>query len=542
MKIKLRWLMKSRRRAKSGAVAVSLLFGALILGACGGGSSDESDTPGAAVSEIQTTDNPQPGGTLDIATPLEPATLDPAVGQTDAGSQHAQDLIFDRLVDVRPGSFETEPGLAESWTLSPDKSTMTFELRDASFSNGTPVTSRDVKFSLERAIDPEVDPGFADAVAAQFKSISTPDDRTVVFKEPGPALVSWLSFLPCSIISQEAFEEMGAKEFGLNPVGAGSGPFELVKWTQGESVEYTRNPNFWRDGLPYLDAVNLLIVPDDNTRMLKIRSGEVQAADDVPYSQTESLSTADGLRVESSEIAAVYGPWISSAGPLKDVEVRQALNYAAPKEAIIDVALAGQGEPFNSFIPAMKYWDESIPAYPDDVEKAKELMAQSSVPDGFDLELVVQGGDAVSEQTAEILQDAWGEIGVNVRVQQLEKGAFNARLFEGEFQALLQPPSAASSDIPSEDEFAFVLTTPFFRDVFHHNDPKLNQLAQQAQETFDEDERQELFSQYQAQIMENPMNVPITLARSRTALSDEVQNFGYVPMNWYYLDETSLSP
>lgn len=483
------------------------------------------------------------GGTLDIATPLEPISLDPQAGQTDAGSQHAQDLIFDRLVEVRPGSADIVPGLAASWKLSSDRRSMTFHLRDAKFSDGAPVTSKDVKFSLDRASDPNVNPNFADSLNQQWSSITTPDSKTVVlhFDGPSPAVLAWLSFMPCAIISEAAFEKIGdEKEFARAPIGAGSGPFELVKWDKGQRVELIRNPNYWREGLPYVDAVNLLYIPDDNTRMLEVRSGEVDIADDVPYSQIDALDAADGVHVQTTKVAAQYGPWLSSSGPLKEPAVRQALQYAMPKEDIIKVALAGHGEPTSGFLPPIKYSDPDIPPYPYDVDKAKELIANSSVAAGFDLEIVVQAGDAVSRQTAQILQDAWSDIGADVDVVSLEVGAFNDRIFNGDFEAIIQPPVAASSDIPSEDEFAVVLTTPAFEQIFRHVDPKLRQLAKQIQGTWDEDERRQSFSEYQRQELENPVSATIATGVSRSAVRDNVSGFNYVLMNWFYLDETSI--
>ncbi len=168
----------------------------------------------------------QRGGTLQLASAVEPITLDPNRGQTDPGSQHAQVLIFERLVSLEPGSAEVKPGLAESWKLSDDKRSMTFKLRDAKFSDGSPVTSEDVKFSLDRAADEETDPNFGASLRQMISSITTPDPRTVVihFTGPQPAILPYMVLAPCSIVSKKAFERIGAKRFGVAPTDAGPVP------------------------------------------------------------------------------------------------------------------------------------------------------------------------------------------------------------------------------------------------------------------------------------------------------------------------------
>jgi peptide/nickel transport system substrate-binding protein len=519
-------------------VAALLALAALSLAACGGSGTSSTNTSGEADANAGPA---QRGGTLKVGTAFEPTTLDPAIGQTDPGSQHAQVLIFDRLVTVEPGSVEIKPSLAESWKLSADKRSMTFKLRDAQFSDGSPVTSADVKFSLARAVDPKVDATFAESLQRIIASVTTPDSRTVVvhFDGPQPAVLSWLAFAPCSIVSQRAFERIGAKRFGVAPVDAGSGPFKLVKWTRGQSVQLVRNPHYWQKGLPYLDGVDLQLVSDDNTRLLDLRSGGLDVADDVPYSQLDAISKVPGIRLQVRPVAAVFGPFLSGRGPLKDVKVRQALNYATPRDAIVKVALHGQGELAGSWIPPMKYPDARPEPIPLDVAKARQLIAASDHPDGFELELLIQSGDAVSRQTASMLQDAWKQIGVDLNIQSVETGSFISRAFAGDFQAFLGPPTIASSDIPSEDEFAVELTTPVWENtILGHADPVLRSLSKQLNGTWDESVRRELYKRYMLRMQEDPVFVPIALASARSATREQVHGFDYVLMNWLYLTRT----
>ena len=502
--------------------------------ASGGGGQETSGSSGP----------PQRGGTLTIATPLEPITLDPNSGELDAGTQHVLGLVFDRLLEVEPGSSKLVPSLAESWKLDREANTATFQLRKAEFSDGSPVTATDVKFSFERALDPNVDPNFSEALSGLIQSISTPDQQTVVlhFAGPTPAIFPYLTIATLSIVSQKAFDQLGEERFAELPLDAGSGPFKVVKWDKGQSVELVRNPHYWQEPEPYLDKIVTVYVPNDNTRILDVKSGQVDVADEVPYSQLESIESTPDVKLLVTPIDAIDTVFLKAIGPLKSVGVRQALNYATPKEDIQDVVFGGNGDIANSIIPPMRYWDSSIKPYPFDVEKAKSLLAREGLPEGFGLQLLIQSGDETSRQIASILQSAWGEIGVDVSIQTLDAASLGGRWVNptAQWQAILFPPSAVSSDIPSEDEFAINLSGKFFGEVFAFTDPKLESLITQIEGTWNEDTRRKLFSDFQAEELANPIGVPIVVASSRTVLRENVEEFGYVSLNRWTLAKTWL--
>ncbi len=515
-------------------LAVAVGGSVAALAGCGSAGSSSSEASGP----------PQRGGTLTIATPVEPVSLDPAVGATDPGSQHAQTLLYSRLLEVQPGSIDLVPGLAESWGLSADRRSATFHLRSARFSDGAPVTSEDVKFSLERAMQVKIDPNFGESLTKLIQSISTPNARTVVlhFAGPRPAVFYYLAFTPFGVVSKRVFDRLGAKRFAVEPRGAGSGPFELVKWNKGQSLELARNPYYWRTGLPYLNRVNLIRVPDDNTRLLDVRSGQVDVADEIPYSQLNSIAASPGVKLHLAQIAAVDMPVFSISGPLRSQAIRQALNYATPTEVIKKIVFANRGAIANSIIPPMKYWDSRVKPYSYDPAKAKQLLSQAGYPDGFSVPLVITSGDEVSRQTATILQNAWAKIGVKLKVEVVDETTIATRSSEARSQILLFPPTSWSSDIPSEDEYAIniVHSQTEVGEIFSAPDATLRRLLRGIEGTWNEATRHKLFAEYQQEQMNNPVAIPIVVADARTALRDDVQGFGYVAMNWLYLDRTWL--
>jgi peptide/nickel transport system substrate-binding protein len=539
-----RWV---RAHAGFSKVAFCAAVGATAVGvaACGGGSGTSGAGTGNATT-VSSSGPVQKGGTLTIASPLEPVSLDPNVGETDAGSQHIQTLVFERLIEINPDTNKLEPGLASSWQLDRKANTATFHLRQAQFSSGLPVTSADVKFSFERAMNPEIDPAFAETYIGLIESVTTPDPHTVVlhFEGPRPAVFPYLTMATLSVVSKKAFEELGAQKFAALPTGGGSGPFEVVKWDKGQFVELAANPHYWQKGKPYLEGVKTVNVPDDNTRILDIKSGQVDVADELPYSQLAAIEATSGVKLQITPLYAQDTIFFKAEGDLKSKDVRQALNYATPKEVIKEVVFHNQGAIGNSIIPPMKYWDSEVPPYPLDVKKAKELLAKAGYPNGFNIELLSQGGDETSRQIGSILQDAWGKIGVDVSLQTLDAGSLLTRWTTpgAHWEAILFPPSAVSSDIPTEDEFAINFPSAFFEEIFGLHDPKLHELIGEIEGTWDEAKRKELFGEYQQEQMDNPIGIPIVVASARTALRENVEDFKYVSLNRWNLTDTWLGP
>jgi peptide/nickel transport system substrate-binding protein len=288
----------------------------------------------------------------------------------------------------------------------------------------------------------------------------------------------------------------------------------------------------------------LRYVPDDNTRILDIKSGSVDIADDIPFSQLDSLSTAEGVNLLVRQISAVDTIYLNEKAkslPLKETEVRQALNYATPREDIARVVYAGKAPVANSMIPKIKYWDENVKPYPYDIDKAKQLMAKSSRPDGFPLELTIVGTDEVSKQVAQIVQDSWGEIGVDVSVRTVDFGTLNENFFAGDWEALKFLPTSSSSDVPIDDELVNGFLGADYEGFFTgwRNKRVQDKIAEVLTE-LDESARPEMFSEIQQGAMDDPPFVPLVFTPGRAAYRDHVEGFEFVTTNWWRLDQVSL--
>ncbi len=533
---------KSSRRARvwtlRGAVVAALLSLGIALAACGSG-----DSTGGTDSASTAAGDPVAGGTLTFARSLDAeAGLNP-INAPNNGSIFTIQQIFDQLVEVQ-GS-ELVPGLAKSWSHTSDGLEWTFKLRDAQFSNGDPVTAEDVQFSIERFADPKINVNYA-TLGSSIKSVDVVDDHTVkiTLSATDGAFLDNIAMFAAAIVPKKIVEKEGDKAFGEDPIG--SGPFMVTEYKRGQETVLERNPHYWRTGEPYLDSVVFKFVPDANTRTLQLRSGEADVADAIPYNQVQSLESTDGINVEVANSLKWDSIFFNTKeAPLDDVKVRQALNYATPKDQILKTVLFGNGTVANSQIPQTEFWDESIDPYPYDIGKAQELMSQSSVPDGFDLELQIPSGDAVEKQTAEIIQSEWAKIGVNVKIDPRDFGTMFGDWLEGKGgQAATFPGDALSSDTLSDDEIAALMYDPAAGlnslGTFYDN-KKIVQLLADAKGTINEDQRAKDFSEVQQMGLDDPPAVPLYFTKSIAGYQDTVQNFQTYPIGWWNLREVWLS-
>jgi len=485
------------------------------------------------------------GKTIVMARDSEPLSLNPiGDGSADNGSIFMIVQIFDTLVETQDAPLP-QPALAESWEVSDDSLTWTFKLRESvMWSNGDPLTCEDVKYSIDGFGDPEVNT-FYSGFGSAIESTECVDESTFVVQlnRVEGAFLDYLSTMPASIRPMAIYEELGSDGFSENPVG--SGPYMVREWVRGERLVLDKNPYYWKEGKPYVDTFIIEYVPDENTRMLKIESGEAQIATEVPYAQIERIDALDGVSVLIEDVMAWDAVWFNvTQPPLDDINVVRALNYATPKEAMLESLMNGAGEIANHVIAKVKYWDETVEPYPYDMEKANEYMAQSSVPNGFDLNCLIVAGDQVERQQAEILQQEWAELGVNMTIEAVDVSTIWERWTGGGEQCFTYPGAGLSSDALSDDNLAVV----FFdytggADSFwtSWNNERAIELVAEAGGTIDEEARRTAFYELQQLAMDEYPAVPLFFIKARTALADNVTGFKTLPVKWWNFEEVDIS-
>jgi peptide/nickel transport system substrate-binding protein len=477
---------------------------------------------GPAAAGVQA--KPKHGGTLRLAHNQDVASLLPEDAAAANHWMHHQ--IYDQLVEQFPGASLPKPGLAKSWEVEKSGAYI-FHLRDAEFSNGLPVTAADVKFSLDRFANPNIDKSYK-FVAASIKNVRVRGPRTVevTLNSKDGAILEDLGIFMASIISKRVHDRTGDKGYASNPVG--SGAFRLKRWQRGRVVELVRNKNYWRKGKPYLDGVNYLFVTDENARILQVQSGQVDVAVPIPFAQIDRLQSA-GVRVQI-EPAAVFGHIFvnNNFKPLGDENVRLALNYAVPRAAIAKTVFGGRVQVANSVLPRMDFWDKTVKPYPYNLAQAKQFLAKSSVPRGFTLPYIFVSTDVEMKQVAQIIANSWSQIGVNVQLQGLDLNSVVDALTHENYAVITFFPDGFSSDTASPDELTLGLFDPDagFNSFFtQYSDATARRLAHQAHASTNLKTRRKLYHQLQRYGMAHPPWIPLFFTPTRTALRKKVHGF-----------------
>ena len=392
----------------------ALGLGGLSLAACG------SSSPTGA-SSTSSTGAPRKGGTLTMARSGDIVTFDPRVLSDNMSLWGAWDTIYRGLVRANATGSAFAPELAESWTLSSDSRTYTFKLRPGlRFSDGSPLKASDVVFSIGLlAFDKKSIQSFEYAPGMK---LSAPNDHTVVVQYPKPALGQLAVIGINPVISEAWYKQNGTAKLANAPTGAGAGPWVFSSWSKGSKVVLKANPYYWDKPKPYLDEVVFTVVADANSQVLQLQSAAVDIATAPPVNQLPALKTQSGITVQTSLLFGAYVILPNFNRPqFRDPKVRQAMNYAVDKSALITTVMHGYATPQNSVMPGgMEYHDSTNPPWPYDVAKAKQLMGQSSYPHGFSTTLLVAAGDPLQQGVATIVKSQLAQIGINVSIQLVE--------------------------------------------------------------------------------------------------------------------------
>ncbi|MBY3379414.1 ABC transporter substrate-binding protein [Rhizobium laguerreae] len=414
-------------------------------------------------------ETPKQGGDIVVTYKDDITTLDPAIGYDWVNWSMIKSL-YSRLMDYAPGTPNPVPSLAESFTVSPDGLTYTFKLhKDVKFSNGREVVASDVKYSIERAVDPKTQgpgagffgaiKGFEDETGGKTTTLSgieTPDDSTVIFNlsRPDATFLHVLAINFASVVPKEAVEA-AAGDFGKKPVG--SGTFILKDWTIGQQLVFERNKDYFVKGVPYIDSFKVEVGQEPLVALLRLQKGEVDIAGDgiPPAKFLEIKNSADGAQmiVDGEQLHTGYITLNTKVKPFDNVKVRQALNMAINKDRITRI-LNGRATPANQPLPPlMPGYDKSFTGYAYDVAKAKALLAEAGYPDGFETVLYSTNTDP-QPRIAQAIQQDLAAVGVKAEVRALaQANVISAGGTEGEAPMIWSGGMAWIADFPDPSNF-----------------------------------------------------------------------------------------
>ncbi|TAX25353.1 ABC transporter substrate-binding protein [Rhizobium leguminosarum] len=418
---------------------------------------------------VMAQETPKQGGDIVVTYKDDITTLDPAIGYDWVNWSMIKSL-YSRLMDYAPGTPNPVPSLAESFTVSPDGLTYTFKLhKGVKFSNGRELVASDVKYSIERAVDPKTQgpgagffgaiKGFEDETGGKTTTLSgieTPDDSTVIFNlsRPDATFLHVLAINFASVVPKEAVEA-AAGDFGKKPVG--SGTFILKEWTIGQQLVFERNKDYFVKGVPYIDSFKVEVGQEPLVALLRLQKGEVDIAGDgiPPAKFLEIKNSADGAQmiVDGEQLHTGYITLNTKVKPFDNVKVRQALNMAINKERITRI-LNGRATPANQPLPPlMPGYDKAFTGYAYDVAKAKALLAEAGYPGGFETVLYSTNTDP-QPRIAQAIQQDLAAVGVKAEVRALaQANVIAAGGTEGEAPMIWSGGMAWIADFPDPSNF-----------------------------------------------------------------------------------------
>jgi peptide/nickel transport system substrate-binding protein len=425
------------------SLIIVVLVAAIFLGSCGEPESTSTPTATPTASPTATptaapTETPKYGGVLRVITPMDPTVLGYPAEQAGRAT-YFQYCVLERLCIYAPTVWEDHSFqgiLATSWEHANDMKTWTFHLREGvKFHDGTPWNATAAKWNADLQILEGKSTLFND-----LESMETPDEYTVVynFKSPQTTLLVEMA-TGVYFISPTSYEGFGAtqeerKEYALqHPVG--TGPFKLVDAVLGSHVEYTRFDDYW-GGKPYLDGIKYLIVPDATVSKAMMEAGEADMYVFSEWKETLELEAMDGFYAHYAIHHTPEGAWPSALDPnsyFYDKRVREALEYAIDREAIVKAIALGSDKVevmYQAPIP-------SDPAYrPDfgrkyDPEKAKQLLAEAGVPNGFETTIYIRAITGRWADAALMMQSMYEQVGIKLNIEMISPGQYMTYLLMG---------------------------------------------------------------------------------------------------------------
>ena len=436
------------------------------------------------------------------------------------------------------------PALAESWEVSDDGTEYTFQLRqDVIFHDGSPFDAPDVVATFEAGKLPENAYGYEYETAASVEVI---DEHTVKMttEEPDPLFLRRLSGQ--GIIPSDYYEEVGREGLEAQPIG--TGPFKFVEWVQGDRIVMEAFEDYWEEGLPKLAKVTFRPIPEEATRIAAVQTGEIHIANRLPAEEAQRLLGAEGVQIVRYPVDRVYyiafNNLSSGIGtPLENKLVRQAMNYAVDRQAIVDALFNGYADLTTGFITSGNLgYDASVEPYPYDPEKANELLTEAGYPDGFEIGMACPTGAYTNfEQVCEAIGGYLNEAGITFEggeIQFMESGQY----WDLEANKEL-PPLFGDSWSTADGEALNRLQGALADDASYAawNTPEIQDYLNKISTTVDTDERANLYSEMQNFMYDDPPFIYLYAPNTFEAISDKVQNYKPRDAENYYLKEVFLA-
>lgn len=437
--------------------------------------------------------------------------------------------------------------LAESFDASKDGLTYTLKLRSGiKFQDGTDFNAEAVKVNLDRASNPDNHLKRYNL----FKSVATtevidPTTVKITLKQPFSAFINTLASPAAAMISPTALKKYG-KEIGFHPVG--TGPYELETWNQTDFVKVKKFAGYWKKGYPKLDTITWRPVVDNNTRAAMLQTGEANLAFPIPYEQAKLLEKNPKLDlVTSPSIMQRYISFNVTQKPFDNPKVREAINYAINRQALVKVAFAGYATPATGIVPPAIEYSQTYPAPEYNPAKARELLKEAGFPNGFTTTLWSSHNHSTAQKVLQFTQQQLAQVGIKATVTAMDAGQRAAEVEDkGQKESGVRMFYTGWSASTGEANWA--LTPLFatqswpptiFNTAFYSN-PQVDKDLTDALNTTDGEKKAALYKDAQDRIWKDQPWVPLVVEKLVSANTKNLTGFYVMPDTSFSFDDADL--
>ncbi|WP_058961961.1 glutathione ABC transporter substrate-binding protein GsiB [Type-E symbiont of Plautia stali] len=437
--------------------------------------------------------------------------------------------------------------LAESYQASSDGLTYTIKLHSGvKFQDGTDFNAEAVKANIDRASNPDNHLKRYNL----FKYVASteavdPTTVKITLKQPFSAFINNLAHPAAVMISPTALKKYG-KDIGFHPVG--TGPYEFVTWNQTDFVKVKKWDGYWKKGYPKLDSITFRPVVDNNTRAAMLQTGEATFAFPVPFEQAKLLQGNSKLDVVTTpSIMQRYISLNVTQKPFDNPKVREALEYAINREALVKVAFAGYATPATGIVPPAIDFAQKYPAIKYDPAKARELLKEAGFPNGFETTLWSSHNHSTAQKVLQFTQQQLAQVGVKVKVTAMDAGQRAAEVeSKGQKESGVRmfytgwSASTGEADWALTPLFATTSWPPAIFNTAFYSNPKVDKDLSDALKTTDREQKAKLYKDAQDRIWNDHPWIPLVVEQLLSANNKNLTGFYVMPDTSFNFDEADL--
>jgi peptide/nickel transport system substrate-binding protein len=475
---------------------------------------------------------PTRGGTLRYGMNTPVASLDPH-RFTGAAADNLNGMTYSRLVQLKPDWTGVESDLAQRWEVSSDGLGYTFHLRpNLRFHDGSPVMTEDIVFSFERIMDANTGGYLRPLIADVLQQVTAPTASSVrfVLSKPYAAFMSALALPTAAILSKRWVTGGG----NLATTQMGTGPMRFVSIEPNVRITLARHDRYFEAGVPYLEGMILLNLPDDTARATALKTGSVDLIDFVPYREVDAIKSDARLRLHADALSS--GLWAFAnvnKPPLDKKLVRQAINYAINREAILKAAFFGHGAQMtNIFMPETSWaHDPNLPKYTYDPDKAKSLLRQAEAGVPLKTEVLSASNVLFWRSGSQVFQANLQDVGFDAQLVTPEFAETVKRFYASDYQITMWGGGPLYAD--PDFLYAYFHSKGTVGRTTGYSNKRMEAILEQARVLSDQPRRKSLYQQVYRILLDDAPWFPMTYRLQAEASSASVQGYNRVlGSNW----------